>query len=100
MAKMDEKMRAKEAKRAEKAERRRHRRKAQAVLTQAQIGAQLRALASQVDSGSLVLGDQEIALPEKAKYEISYQRRRKGGHEIEVEIQWGGTLDAALLPTD
>jgi hypothetical protein len=40
------------------------------------------------------------ALPEQAEFEISYQPRRKGGHEIEVEIEWGGPKQVTLLPTE
>jgi amphi-Trp domain-containing protein len=104
MAKKDEKWQAKQeakaAKRAAKAERQQHRRKAQAVLTRGQIADQLRALAAQVESGTVVLGDKELALPEQADFEISYQLRRKGGHEIEVEIEWGGPKQVTLLPTE
>jgi amphi-Trp domain-containing protein len=94
------KQQAKEARRAEKAARRQHRRKAQAVLTQAEIAAQLRALASQVESGTFALGDMEMELPPSAEFEISYKVRRKGGHQIEVEIEWGSQVDAPLLPTE
>lgn len=100
MAKSPEKQKAKEAKRAEKAQRRQHRRKAQAVLPTAQIADQLRALASQVEAGSFALGDQEVELPASAEFEISYKLRRKGGHQIEVEIEWGSGTDAPLLPTE
>lgn len=100
MAKSPEKQKAKEAKRAEKAQRRQHRRKAQAVLSTAQIADQLRALASQVEAGSFALGDQEVELPASAEFEISYKLRRKGGHQIEVEIEWGSGTDAPLLPTE
>ena len=94
------KQQAKAAKRAEKRKRVRHRRKAQAILSREQIAGQLRALASQVEGGSFALGDKEIALPESADFEISYKLRRKGGHQIEVEIEWGSPIDAPLLPTD
>ena len=104
MAKNSEKRAAKQEakaqKRAQKAERRQHRRKAQAVLSQEQIGDQLRALASQVEAGTVVLGDKELALPPEAEFEISYKLKRKGGHQIEVEIEWGGPMKAALLPTE
>ena len=104
MAKNDEKWQAKQetkaAKRAAKAERQKHRRKAQAVLTLDQIADQLRALAAQVEAGAVVLGDKELALPDQAEFEISYQLKRKGGHQIEVEIEWGGPKQATLLPTE
>ena len=104
MAKKSEKWQAKQeakaAKRAAKAERQQHRRKAQAVLTRSQIADQLRALASQVEAGTVVLGDKELALPAQADFEISYQLKRKGGHEIEVEIEWGGPKQVTLLPTE
>ena len=94
------KQKAKDARRAEKAARRQHRRKAQAVLSTAEIAAQLRALATQVESGTLVLGDKEVALPPSAEFEISYKVRKRGGHQIEVEIEWGSGVDALLLPTE
>jgi len=94
------KQEAKATKRAAKAERQKHRRKAQAVLTRGQIADQLRALATQVETGTVVLGDKELALPEQADFEISYQLKRKGGHEIEVEIEWGGPKQVTLLPTE
>jgi amphi-Trp domain-containing protein len=94
------KQEAKAQKRAQKAERRQHRRKAQAVLSQEQIADQLRALASHVEAGTVVLGDKELALPPEAEFEISYKLKRKGGHQIEVEIEWGGPMKAALLPTE
>jgi amphi-Trp domain-containing protein len=104
MAKKEEKRLAKQeakaAKRAQKAERRQHRRKAQAVLTGAQIADQLRALASQVETGTFVLGDKEVELPPQAEFEISYKVRRKGGHQIEVEIEWGGPKTVGLLPVE
>ena len=94
------KQQAKEARRAQKAARRQNQRKAQAVLTQGEIAAQLRALASNVESGIFVLGDVEVELPPSAEFEISYKIRRKGGHQIEVEIEWGSPIDAPLLPTE
>ncbi len=94
------KQKRKERKRAMKAERRKHRRKAQAVLTMDQIAEQLRALAAQVEEGTFVLGDKELELPDHADFEISYQLKKKGGHEIEVEIEWGKATDAPLLSTD
>ncbi len=100
MAKSPEKQEAKEARRAEKAQRRQHRRKAQAVLSTAQIADQLRALASQVEAGRFTLGDKEVELPDTAEFEISYKLRRKGGQQIEVEIEWGSGSDAPLLPTE
>jgi amphi-Trp domain-containing protein len=90
----------KERKRALKAERRRHRRKAQAVLSSAEIADQLRALASQVEGGTFVLGDKELELPSHADFEISYKLKKWGGHQIEVEIEWGKDKTATLLPTD
>ena len=57
------KQEAKAARRTEKASRRQQSRKAQAVLSQAQIADQLRALAGQVEAGTFVLGDKEVALP-------------------------------------
>jgi amphi-Trp domain-containing protein len=104
MAKKDEKrmakQQAKEAKRAQKAERQQHRRKAQAVLSRDQIAGQLRALASQVEAGTFVLGDKELELPSQAEFEIVYKVKKKGGHQIEVEIEWGGPKTATLLPAD
>ena len=32
--------------------------------------------------------------------EISYKVRRKGGHQIEVEIEWGGPQKVTLLPAE
>jgi amphi-Trp domain-containing protein len=104
MAKKDAKWQAKQARkaarRAAKAQRTQHRRKAQAVLSRQEMADQLRALASQVESGTFVLGDKELALPPQAEFEISYKLRRKGGHQIEVEIEWGGPKTVGLLPTD
>jgi amphi-Trp domain-containing protein len=104
MAKNSEKWQAKQEakarKRAEKAERREHRRKVQAILGRDDIAAQLRALASQVETGSVVLGDKQIELPPQAEFEIGYKLRRKGGHQIEVEIEWGNGETVALLPTE
>lgn len=104
MAKQSEKWQAKqEAKakrRAEKAERREQRREVQAVLARDGIADQLRALASQVESGVVVLGDKQIELPPQAEFEISYKLKRKGGHQIEVELEWGKAQRAALLPTE
>jgi amphi-Trp domain-containing protein len=89
-----------ERKRALKAERRKHRRKAQAVLSRAEIADQLRALASQVEGGIFVLGDKELELPPHADFEISYKLTKRGGQQIEVEIEWGKGKTATLLPTD
>jgi amphi-Trp domain-containing protein len=94
------KQEAKAARRVEKEARRQHERKAQAVLSQGQIADQLRALAGQVEAGTFVLGDKEVALPANAEFEISYKVRRKGGHQIEVEIEWGGPRVTTLLPTE
>ena len=104
MAKKSEKWQAKQeakaAKRAAKAERHLHRRKAQAVLTLDQIADQLRALAFQVEAGTVVLGDKELELPEQTRFEISYKLKKKGGHQIEVEIEWGDSMQVTLLPTE
>jgi amphi-Trp domain-containing protein len=94
------KQQAKAAKRAAKAERRQHRRKAQAVLSRTQIADQLRALASQVEGGVFALGDKELELPPHAEFELSYKLRKRGGHQIEVEIEWGGPDKVSLLPTE
>lgn len=91
------KQEAKAARRAQKAERRQHRRKAQAVLTRGEIAEQLRALASQVESGAVVMGDMELELPAQADFEISYKLKKKGGHQIEVEIEWGTAKGVPLL---
>lgn len=91
------KQEAKAEKRAEKEARRQQRRKAQAVLSRDQIADQLRALASQVESGTVVLGDKELELPPQADFELSYKPKKKGGHQIEVEIEWGKAKTAALL---
>ena len=92
MAKKD-----KQQRQAAKAERRQHRRKAQAVLSRQEVADQLRALASQVEGGTFVLGDKELELPPYADFEISYKLKKRGGHQIEVEIEWGGPTDAPLL---
>jgi amphi-Trp domain-containing protein len=99
MAKKDQKREAKEKKRAQKAKRRQHRRKAQAFLSRNQIAEQLRALASQFEAGQFVLGDKELELPPYAEFEIAYKVKRRGGHQVEVEVEWGGPTDAPLLPT-
>jgi amphi-Trp domain-containing protein len=99
MADKEAKRLAKQEKRAQKAERRQHRRKAQAVLSREQIAEQLRALASQFETGQFVLGDKALDLPPTAEFEIAYKLRRRGGHQVEVEIEWGGPAEAPLLPT-
>lgn len=91
------KQQAKVEKKARKVERRKHTRKAQAVLSRAQIAEQLRILASQIEAGTFVLGDKELALPPYADYEVSYRLKKWGGHQIEVEVEWGGPTDAPLL---
>ena len=104
MAKNSEKWQAKQEakakKRAEKAERRQQRRNVEAVLSREDIAAQLRALASHVEGGAVTLGDKQIELPPQAEFEISYKVKRKGGHQIEVEIEWGDGKTATLLPTE
>ena len=104
MAKQNEKKRAKqeakEARRAQKAERRQHRRRAQAVLSKGQIAEQLRILASQFETGTFVLGDMELELPLHAEFEIGYKVRKRGGHQIEVEVEWGDPKTATLLPAE
>ena len=94
------KQEAKAVRRTLKAERSQHRRKAEAVLSRAGIADQLRALADQVEGGVVTLGDKELELPAQADFEISYKLKKKGGHEIEVEIEWGKAEMASLLPTD
>jgi amphi-Trp domain-containing protein len=96
MAKKSEK----EQKRALKAERRQHRRKAQAVLSREQIAGQLRVLASQVEAGTFVLGDTEVELPSQAEFKISYKVGKRGGHQIEVEVEWDSPQQVALLPAE
>jgi amphi-Trp domain-containing protein len=91
------KQKAKERKRALKRERRKQARQAQSVLSRAQIAEQLRILASQVEAGTFVLGDKALELPPYADFEISYKLRKRGGHQIEVEVEWGGATDAPLL---
>jgi amphi-Trp domain-containing protein len=100
MAKKDEKRQAKEMKRAQKAERRQQRRKAQAVLSRNEIAEQLQALAAQFEGGRFVLGDKELELPPYAEFEIVYKVKRRGGHQIEVEVEWGGPTGTPLLPTE
>ena len=99
-AKRLDKQQTKALKRASKAERWKHRRKAQAVLTLDQVADQLRALAAQVETGTVTLGDKVLELPDQAEFEISYKLKKKGGHEIEVEIEWGGPKQATLLPVE
>jgi amphi-Trp domain-containing protein len=94
------KAQARAAKEARKAEQREHQRKAEAVLTREQIADQLRALASQVEAGTVRLGDKELELPPSADFEITYKPKKKGGHQIEVEIEWGSPTGAPLLPTE
>lgn len=91
------KQQAKEEKRARKMERKKQSRKAEAVLSRTEIAEQLRILASQVEAGTFVLGDKELALPPHADFEVSYKPKRGGGHQIEVEIEWGEATDAPLL---
>ena len=104
MAKNSEKWQAKqaakEAKRAAKAERRTHRRKAQAVLSRAEIAEQLRNLADQMEAGNFVLGDKEVMVAAHADFEVSYKLRKRGGHQVEVEIEWGGPKAVPLLSTE
>lgn len=94
------KQQAKAARRAAKAQRRQERRKAQAVLSRAEMAAQIRALAAQIEAGTFALGDKELSLPPQAEFEISYKPKKRGGHQIEVEIEWGGPVSAPLLPTE
>ena len=104
MAKKQDKKLAKQkrkaAKREQKEERQQHRRKAQAVLSRLEIADQLRALASQIDEGTFILGDKELELPSQAGFEISYKLKKRGGHQIEVEIEWGRSYTVTLLPTE
>jgi amphi-Trp domain-containing protein len=103
MAQSDKKVakqQAKAAKRARKAERKKHHRKAQAVLSRSEVADQLRALASQVESGIVTLGDKEMELPPHVDFELSYKPKRRGGHQFEVEIEWGKEEVASLLPTE
>jgi amphi-Trp domain-containing protein len=94
------KQQAKAARQARKAERKKHQRKAQAVLSRSEVADQLRALASQVESGTVVLGDKEMELPSHVDFELSYQPKKWGGHQFEVEIEWGKEKVASLLPTE
>lgn len=104
MAQKSEKWQAKQEakvrKQAEKAERRKHQRKVEAVLAREDIAGQLRALASQVEDGTVVLGDKQIELPPQAEFEIGYKLKRQGGHQLEVEIEWGKGKTVTLLPTE
>jgi amphi-Trp domain-containing protein len=104
VAKKDEKKRARQeskaARRAEKAERRQQRRRAQAMLSRDQIAEQLRILAAQFETGTFVLGDMELELPSQAEFELSYRVKRRGGHQVEVEVEWGGPKTAVLLPQE
>jgi amphi-Trp domain-containing protein len=100
MAKKRDKQAAKEAKLAAKAERKQQRRKAEAVLSRAEIAEQLRSLASQVETGTFSLGDIEKELPLHADFEISYKLRKRGGHQIEVEIEWGDLTHTPLLASE
>jgi amphi-Trp domain-containing protein len=94
MAKKDEKWQAKQAR---KAARRQHRRKAQAVLSRPEMAERLRVLAAQVEAGAFALGDTELELLPYADFEISYKLKKRGSHQIEIEIEWGGPSDAPLL---
>jgi amphi-Trp domain-containing protein len=104
MAKKDKKGQARQARkaarRASKTERRKQRRKAEAILSRQEIADQLRALASQVESGTFVLGDKELKLPPHANFEISYKLKKRGGHQIEAEIGWNESKMVTLLPTE
>jgi amphi-Trp domain-containing protein len=91
------KRQAKEEKRARRMERKKDTRKAEAVLSRAQIAEQLRILASQVEAGTFVLGDKKLELPPYADFEVSYKPKKWGGHQIEVEVEWGGATEAPLL---
>jgi amphi-Trp domain-containing protein len=100
VAKKPDKQAAKAAKRAAKAERLQHRRKAQGVLSRAEIAEQLRSLAAQVETGTFRLGDIEMDLPPHADFEVGYKLRKRGGHQIEVEIEWGDLTHTPLLPPE
>lgn len=99
-AKWQAKQKAKAEKDALKAERRQHRRKAHAVLPRTDMADQLRALAFQIEGGTVVLGDTELDLPEHANFVISYKLRKRGGHQLEVEIEWGDAKSVSLLATE
>jgi amphi-Trp domain-containing protein len=94
------KQRAKAEKRAEKEKLRKHRRKAEAVLSRGEVADQLRALASQVESGTLAFGDKEFELPSHLDFELSYQLKKRSRHQFEVEIEWGRDKQASLLATE
>jgi amphi-Trp domain-containing protein len=104
VAKNEEKKLAKQAekaaRRAQKAERQQQRRQAQALLSRQQIAEQLRLLAAQFEEGTFVLGDMKMELPPYAEFELGYKVRKKGGHQIEVEVEWGGPKTAVLLPQE
>ena len=103
MAKEDAKLakqRAKAQKRAEKDKRLKQRRKAEAVLSRDAVADQLRALASQVEGGTLTFGDKEFELPSHLDLELSYKLKKRGAHQFEVEIEWGKGKQASLLPTE
>ena len=101
MARKEEKKLAKqekkEARRAQKSERRQQHRRAQAVLSCNQIAEQLRILATQFEAGTFVLGDMEMDLPLDAEFKLGYKVRKRGGHQIEVEVKWGDPKTATLL---
>jgi amphi-Trp domain-containing protein len=99
-AKKVAKQKRKRAKEGLKDERRQQRRKAEAVLSRAEIADQLRALASQVEGGTFILGDKQLDLPAHAEFEISYKLKKRAGHQIEVEIEWGRSDSVTLLPTE
>jgi amphi-Trp domain-containing protein len=67
------------------------------VLSRAQIAEQLRIMASQVEAGTFVLGDKALELPPYADFEVSYKLRKRGGHQIEIEVEWGGATEVPLL---
>ena len=41
-----------------------------------------------------------MAKKSEAEFEISYKVGKRGVHQIEVEIEWGGPQKVALLPAD
>ena len=43
-----------------------------------------------------MLGDKELELPPYAEFEIVYKVKRRGGHQIEVEVEWGGGARSTL----
>ena len=91
---------AKAERHASKARRRRERRQARATLSREEMAGQLRALASQIESGIFTLGDKEVEIPVSADFKLSYRVRPKGGHQIEVKIGWDGLGSVPLLPTE